>query len=293
LKHVGEWNLHDVQVGKVDVVNPRTGYRFSIDHMKISGMKFRRGELLDSGEWSIASDFLTVTTEASRLWPHSDAARRIVGTIHKDFFRDLKADFGLVVEIAGGESPLQYHAECADGKMVLDENGHRTMIEYNDYSVDDYFQTPRQIPLRHVTFRASRPTPPQKESAFWIESRGSFQLGETEFEIPAGAFEPQDRTLVGTAERDGKSYQARMITHSAALTRPVIQLTVGDQPATVDEWAAIVFHRPVDELRSSEVELLEDAIARSAEDAEDDEAIEVEVEEEGIKAEREPGDAEQ
>jgi hypothetical protein len=265
LMRAGNWNIDTVDIGKIEVINPHTKYRFAIDHVRISGMRFRRSQLVDLGVWSIASDPLDVKTEASRRWPESVTARRLVAVLRRGFFVNLKEDFALTLEVEGADDALQYHGECADGKLVVDDNGRRMMVEYDDYAPADYFENPRELPLRHVTFRATRPVTEMGDGDVALESGGQFQLGETVFQMTDPTIDPAMRLLRGETRWEERAVRIQLTSDSALLTRLYPQLWIDEQPATLEQWSAIVYARAPEELSAEERAVVDEAMTRTAE----------------------------
>ncbi len=264
LMRAGNWNIDSVDIGAIQVINPQTKFRFDIDHVRISGMRFRRSQLVDLGDWSIVSDPLEVRTEGSRRWPESVTARRLVAVLRQGFFANLKQDLEMTVEIEAGEGALQYHGECADGKLVVDDNGRRMIVEFNGYTVADFLEEPRELPLKHVTFRATRAAGDERKANVRLESGGHFQVGETIFQMTEPTIDPSLRVLRGESQWDGVTIRIELAADSLMFGRLEPKLWVDEQPATTDQWAEIVFGRPPDELTSLEQSVLKTALQRSA-----------------------------
>ena len=298
LMHAGNWNIDSVEIGNIEVVNPNSAFRFSIDHARISGLRFRRGQLVDMGMWSIASDLLDVKTEASRRWPESVTARRLVAVVREGFFANLREDFEVTLEVEGGDAALQYHGECADGKLVVDDNGRRMMVEFDNYTPSDYFQVARELPLQQITFRATRLASESAGADVRLESGGHFQLGATRFAMSDPTIDPAMRFLRGDATWQEHAVRMELTSDSVLYTRIFPQLWIDDQPATLEQWSAIIYDRPWDELTTLEQSILETAKRRAETTDEDpstdeDALPDLEAEAEDQELPSEPGDVEE
>jgi len=212
LDELKELRIDLLSARNVTLIDHTTGTRLEFNRVEFRDFQMLHGKMTRMGDLQIISDHLDLKSDHSARYPDEPAAWNVKGvikpTVHKALIGEMPFDVDVAIPFDRPGENMRAHCRLFHGQVELDEPyGDERSIKLADFSPSQYFDSDGrlvpdhwnvQMQLRRAqpesqTEAAKRETKgnesanpagkPARAFSIAIQPGGSFQLGESRFEI--------------------------------------------------------------------------------------------------------------